>query len=289
MITEPMATAESGMGEGIYCTPTEANAGTANWPGVEIPCSGTWYVVGRVWGTEAGSDSMYLTVDDSPEIVWDFGQCNGTDNWEWDFASAAAADGECDPDALTDPASFDLTSGSSIEVALRAREYLGDANNAAVARLFLVTDPEFDPDLIGLGTLDVTGPGTVPGELVGIYHEEGDMGSALAGDLSGDLLWAGDVATGNEDGCAAFSTDDFAGSIALIERGNCNFDAKVNNASAAGATAVIIFNNVDDTYVTMTGGTTDIPSVFVTQTDGEALAGWCADHADATVVIHPAG
>jgi hypothetical protein len=39
----------------------------------------------------------------------------------------------------------------------------------------------------------------------------------------------------------------------------------------------------------MSGDATAIPSVFVTQTHGAAFAEWCTDHADATVVIHPAG
>jgi hypothetical protein len=73
-VVDPMVTAESTMGEGFYCTPTEANNGTATWSGVEIPCSGTWYVVGRVWGAW-NSDSMYLTVGDDPEIV--LGLCLG--------------------------------------------------------------------------------------------------------------------------------------------------------------------------------------------------------------------
>ncbi|MDF5864919.1 hypothetical protein P4113_20805 [Pseudomonas aeruginosa] len=39
-----------------------------------------------------------------------------------------------------------------------------------------------------------------------------------------------------------------AGSIALIQRGTCNFEQKAENAAAAGAAGVIIFNqgNTDD-------------------------------------------
>jgi len=226
---------------------------------------------------------------DHPEIVWDFEQCAPSYTWVWDLASAAAADEtECSAELMTDPAPFDFDEGDLADVVLRGREYTSEGYNAALTRLILVTDPAFDPDLLGMGTLDVTGPTPVDEALVGIYHQPGEMGVALDADVTGDLLWAGDVETGNEDGCSAFAADAFADSIALIQRGTCNFDQKVNNASAAGAIAVIMFNNEGDEFVTMTGGTTAIPSVFVTQTDGEALAAWCTDHADATVVIHPA-
>ncbi len=44
-------------------------------------------------------------------------------------------------------------------------------------------------------------------------------------------------------GCAASDFADFpAGNIALVQRGTCNFVVKVQNAEAAGASAVVVFN-----------------------------------------------
>ena len=44
-------------------------------------------------------------------------------------------------------------------------------------------------------------------------------------------------------GCAASDFAGFpAGNIALVQRGTCNFVAKVQNAEAAGASAVVVFN-----------------------------------------------
>jgi extracellular elastinolytic metalloproteinase len=73
------------------------------------------------------------------------------------------------------------------------------------------------------------------------------------------------------DGCTAFTVA--AGSIAVIDRGNCDFTVKVTNAQAAGAVGAIIANNAGDGVFTM-GGTArrvTIPSVMVGQTAGGAL------------------
>jgi Zn-dependent M28 family amino/carboxypeptidase len=86
----------------------------------------------------------------------------------------------------------------------------------------------------------------------------------------------------NTSGC---ETEDFAsfsaGGIALVQRGTCPLAAKVLNAQAAGAAAVILFNQGDaptpertDIFVA-TLGVTDVVSVPVLTTsyaDGESLA-----------------
>jgi zinc carboxypeptidase/PA domain-containing protein/chitobiase/beta-hexosaminidase-like protein len=65
-----------------------------------------------------------------------------------------------------------------------------------------------------------------------------------------------------------------AGSIALVDRGNCNFADKTFNAQQAGAVAVVIVNNVPGAP-TAPGGTaipgTTIPTVQVGQADGNLL------------------
>jgi hypothetical protein len=74
------------------------------------------------------------------------------------------------------------------------------------------------------------------------------------------------------EGCTAISG--VSGKVALISRGTCDFVTKVKNAQSAGATAVIVANNVDGAPFTM-GGTTKlrISSVMVSQLDGNTLAG----------------
>jgi len=63
------------------------------------------------------------------------------------------------------------------------------------------------------------------------------------------------------------------GKIALVERGNCNFTLKVQNAESAGAVAVIVVNDVAGNPFAM-GGTDPgigIPSVMISSADGANL------------------
>ena len=76
------------------------------------------------------------------------------------------------------------------------------------------------------------------------------------------------------DGCSALTNgSEIAGNVALIDRGTCTFVVKVKNAQLAGATAVIVANNVSSGLPGM-GGTDDtitIPSVGITQADGNTI------------------
>ncbi len=77
-------------------------------------------------------------------------------------------------------------------------------------------------------------------------------------------------------GCEA---SDFAGftpgAIALIQRGTCTFAVKAENAKAAGASAVVIFNEGQPGRTDAQGGTlggpVDIPVVFSSYAAGEEL------------------
>ncbi len=67
---------------------------------------------------------------------------------------------------------------------------------------------------------------------------------------------------------------DLTGKIALIKRGTCTFEQKINNAYQKGAVGVIVYNHEQggDDYVYMAvGSATHIPAVFIGNTDGTAL------------------
>ena len=90
----------------------------------------------------------------------------------------------------------------------------------------------------------------------------------------GDVTAA--VSTVNDPlGCNAADFAGFpAGNIALISRGTCTFAIKATNASNAGASGVVIYNNVPGTLNGTLGSdfTLDIPVTSVTQAVGAQLA-----------------
>jgi subtilisin family serine protease len=70
--------------------------------------------------------------------------------------------------------------------------------------------------------------------------------------------------------------EDLSGKIALASRGGCAFTTKYNNAAAAGAWAIVVFNDGAspdrmDPFIMSAPGTT-IPGVMISYMDGEMLA-----------------
>jgi subtilisin family serine protease len=94
-------------------------------------------------------------------------------------------------------------------------------------------------------------------------------GPALGSTYVGDLRYAGDVDAANFEGCSAFAANAFDGEAALISRGSCSFADKVNNAVAAGANFVIVFNNIPGVPIVMGGlESTSVSSVMVSNSVG---------------------
>jgi Subtilase family/PA domain len=119
--------------------------------------------------------------------------------------------------------------------------------------------------------MSVTGPAPVPANLAPLIINEGTGGVSLTATLPGTtpLRISAGIST-TSDGCAAFPANTFTGAIAVIRRGTCSFTIKTNNASAAGAIAVIIANNAAGVILPSVPGTT-IPVFSVTQAEGDAL------------------
>jgi subtilisin family serine protease len=97
-------------------------------------------------------------------------------------------------------------------------------------------------------------------------------GTASTGEaaVSGPLV---DVKTldGNGLACNTLGAKALAGSIALISRGNCTFEVKINTAAAAGAVGALVYNNVDGAPITMAMGAAVLPSEMIAMADGLAL------------------
>lgn len=119
------------------------------------------------------------------------------------------------------------------------------------------------------------------------YSGSGDVTAPVEGvDLQ---LPPGPEGNSSTSGCEAEDFADFtAGNIALVQRGNCTFFLKAQNAQNAGAVGVVIFNEgqegrTDAASVTL--GEPDeitIPVVFSSFAVGEALA---ADGAEARLAV----
>jgi hypothetical protein len=118
------------------------------------------------------------------------------------------------------------------------------------------------------------------GGAAGSYDASGAVfGPALdTTGISGGLVLADDGVGTSSDACEALvNGGTVSGNIAIADRGSCSFVTKVLNAQAAGATGVIIANNVFGNPITMgddgSGGSVAIPSVMVSQGDGTTIKG----------------
>lgn len=133
--------------------------------------------------------------------------------------------------------------------------------------------------------MQVTGPGTPPAALQNVVLSPGVNGVAQVADIPGTTpLIVSPQLDGGADGCAGYPAGQFAGAIAVVRRGTCAFSIKVNNASAAGALAVVIANNAAGVVNPSVPGTT-VPAYGALQTDGNALRDFAAANAGATAAI----
>jgi len=122
---------------------------------------------------------------------------------------------------------------------------------------------------------------SIPPSLAGTY--EGDLAGfdppvPLSG-LSGNLAIAYD-GSANPTWCceAIINTNEVAGNIALIERGDCFFMEKVETAQNAGAIAVVIYNNEPGNGTLPMGGAADytgadltIPVIMIGNNDAQDI------------------
>ena len=123
--------------------------------------------------------------------------------------------------------------------------------------------------------------GSLAGEYTGL---PAGFGESLPDDtpLSGELALLtdqgelGEDAPDPHDACQTIiNPSELEGKIAVIRRGTCEFGFKILAAENAGAIAVIMVNNVAGGPITMgagaDGGSVTIPSIMISQADGEAL------------------
>jgi minor extracellular serine protease Vpr len=100
-----------------------------------------------------------------------------------------------------------------------------------------------------------------------------------------------DVSQLQNDGraCTALAPNALAGSIALVQRGDCAFSIKVTNAANAGARAAVIVQSAGNEFpFSPTGlGTTAIPAAMVGNSDGATLQNFARANSGQKVTLDP--
>lgn len=134
--------------------------------------------------------------------------------------------------------------------------------------------------------LTVTGPVAPPPILQSIALAPGPNTVPQTEDFPADTpLVVSPGIDSADDGCASFGNPElFEDSIALIRRGTCAFSDKVNNATAAGAIAVVIANNQAGVIAPSSPGTT-IPVFGAEQAPSNALRDFAASNPGVTASI----
>jgi subtilisin family serine protease len=91
--------------------------------------------------------------------------------------------------------------------------------------------------------------------------------------VSGNLVY-----TDPALGCTAFvNAGDVNGNIAFVDRGTCQFVAKEMNAYSAGATALVVVQNVAVAPFLMGGLANILPSLMISLADGNVIKGYMND------------
>jgi hypothetical protein len=106
--------------------------------------------------------------------------------------------------------------------------------------------------------------------------ETTDFGVPITTAITSNIVLVDDGTLLPNEGCGPLiNAASVNGKIALIKRGTCPFIQKCTSAVNAGAIAVIVYNNVSGIPAAMGGvdtfGTVTIPSVAISQQDGNAL------------------
>ncbi|RUO38120.1 hypothetical protein CWE13_00245 [Aliidiomarina shirensis] len=101
--------------------------------------------------------------------------------------------------------------------------------------------------------------------------------------VTGPFAPIGEVVEENLLACESFTDSSvFDGHIIMVDRGECNFETKANNLQDAGAIGMIVANN-EIGIINMNMAAATLPSVSITQTDGEDVAEAWVDGDTATL------
>ena len=192
--------------------------------------------------------------------------------WPWDAAgrdcSRRLASSACDPLA----AAAQSAAADFGKVVVVAAGNHGQRGSHSTPSFNTINSPGNSPAVVTVG-------GT--GNAIEAFQVSARVGSRAFDALSGTGPDASEPLTapvalaadyGDTRACEPFPSGSMAGSIAMIDRGDCFFVEKVEHADAAGALAVLIVNHFDNDLVKMALlRDTDIPAFFVGRDDGAEM------------------
>jgi hypothetical protein len=183
---------------------------------------------------------------------------------------------------------FDDTTGKSwVQMATSGERQASAVNNGNL----VWTGAQVTSDLRGvLGTarVRVNSPSGIAGNYTAGTADFGARVTTLG-------TTANVVEASPSDGCEPLTNAPaVSGRVALIDRGTCTFVTKVKNAQNAGASGVIMVNNVTGGVIQMGGGDAAIaiPALMVSLTDGSTLRSQLTAGVNATLLLDtsvPAG
>jgi trimeric autotransporter adhesin len=148
------------------------------------------------------------------------------------------------------------------------------------------TRPSYDCSAVGgnpVPTLEVTDPSSI----AGLFAANGAVFNPSAPWTVSGLVELANDGTGDPSDACEDLGGFTPGSIALVNRGSCLFREKVVIAQSAGATAVIVVNNVGNDVIEMGGDLPrlTIPAVFIGQSDGDRIKAALGDGVAATLSL----
>ena len=158
-------------------------------------------------------------------------------------------------------------------IAAQAQDYSG-TNNANMSTPADGASPRMQMYLFS-GPANARVTATAPGSVAGDYEVGVAAGfGPQTFDISGQVVLVNDGTAPVTDGCTApVNGSELSGKIAFIDRGSCDFTAKVQFAQNAGAVGVIIADNVAGVVAGIGGTSTTItiPTLRITLADGNKL------------------